>query len=60
MYNALMKHMYGNNFCKTDFWNGQKQRREQYSKLVAAVKIQLKIHLKAEDFLEVHRTIRRA
>ena len=55
-----MKHIYGNNFCKTDFWNGQKQRRKQYSKLVAAVKIQLKIHLKAEDFLEVHRTIRRA
>ena len=52
MYNALVKHMSSNNFCKTDFWNGLKQRKEQYSKFVAADKIRLQNHLKADDFLE--------
>ena len=53
MHDALVKHMSSNNFCKTDLWNGQKQRKEQYSfKFVAAAKILLQNHLKANDFLE--------
>ena len=48
MYNALVKHMSSNNFGKTDFWtgSGQKQRKELYSKFVAAAKIRLQNHLK--------------
>ena len=52
MHNALVKHLSSNNFCKTDSWNGQKQRKEQNSKFVVAAKIQLQNHLKADDFLE--------
>ena len=52
MHNAIVKHMSSNNFCKKDFWNGQKQRKEQYSKIVAAAKIWLQNHLKADNFLE--------
>ena len=31
--------MSSNNFCKTDFWNGQKPRKEQFSMFVAAAEI---------------------
>ena len=38
--------MSSNNVCKTDFWIGQKQRKEKLSKFGAAAKIRLQNHLK--------------
>lgn len=46
MYNGLIKHMGSSSFGKSDFWAGQRPKREQYGLYIDKVKARLQNHLK--------------
>jgi hypothetical protein len=46
MYNSMVKHMGSPSFGKTDFWAGQRPRRDQYSQFVDKAKARFLNHLK--------------